>query len=411
MKKTVHVMRRAFPDKWGGTESVVFNVARELARQGVESVVFCTAMFSAPGDEVLDGIPVKRFRYVFPWFGLSAEAKGQLRLKGGSPLSLPLFFGLLREKNLSLIHVHVQHRLGGMVRTAARLKGIPYVVSIHGGCFTVPAEQNRQMMAPFKGKLEWGRAFGLLLGARRVLKDADAIICVGENERAEVQRRFPGKSVLYVPNGVDIPRFAGADATLFREAFGFQSTEKIVLCVARIDYQKNQLGLVRAFARFAQHHPDHRLVLIGPVTVEAYRDEVVAEVERLDLAGRVKLIEGLSPGDPLLPSAYAAAEQFVLPSHHEPFGIAVLEAWAAGIPVTACRVGGIPGFAEHEENILLAEPGDEPVLADCMGRLADDEALRGRLSANAFTEVSAKYSWSVAADSIRSVYESVMRNK
>jgi glycosyltransferase involved in cell wall biosynthesis len=161
LTKVAHVARRFAPEKWGGTECVVFNLSRELIRQGIESPVFCTAMFAAPGLQCLEEVPVKRYRYVFPWFGLSPEAKAQLRLKGGSPLSLPLFFGLLAERNLSLIHVHVQHRLGGMARTVAKLRGIPLVVSLHGGHYTLPPEQVEKMIDPFRGKLEWGKGKGV----------------------------------------------------------------------------------------------------------------------------------------------------------------------------------------------------------------------------------------------------------
>jgi len=258
LQKVAHVMRRFSLEKWGGTETVVFNISRAMVRQGMECSIRCTNMFSRSGDEEMDGVLIRRFSYIFPWIGLSEDAKARLRLKGGSPLTLPLFFSLLKDKNVSIIHTHVQHRLGGMARTAAKLKRIPYVVSIHGGHFTIPAEQTEKMIDPFRGKPEWGKAFGFLFGARRTLQDADAVICVGENEYREVQQRYPTKNVSYIPNGVHVDRFAGADGAAFREKYGFQPLEKIILCLSRIDYQKNQLGLVRAFAEFAPRHPDHR---------------------------------------------------------------------------------------------------------------------------------------------------------
>ncbi|MCF7848644.1 MAG: glycosyltransferase family 4 protein [Kiritimatiellales bacterium] len=398
-------MRRFSLEKWGGTETVVFNISRAMAQQGIECSIRCTNMFSRSGYEAMDGVQIKRFSYLFPWIGLSANAKARLRLKGGSPLALPLFFSLLREKDVSIIHTHVQHRLGGMARTAAKLKRIPYVVSIHGGHFTIPAEQNEKMIDPFRGKPEWGKLFGFLFGARRTLQDADAVICVGENECREVQKRFPAKRVSYIPNGVHVDMFAGADGAAFREKYGFQSSEKMILCLSRIDYQKNQLGLVRAFAEFAAGHPEYRLVLIGPVTVEAYHAEVVREIETLDITERVLVIEGFKPDDPLLPSAYKAAEMFVLPTHHEPFGIVILEAWAARVPVIATRIGGIPGFTTDEENILLVEKDDQRQLVGQLERLSADESLRRRLAENAYREVSEKYDWSIIARRVREVYE------
>jgi len=155
--KVAHVMRRFVQTKWGGTESVVFNLAREYIGAGIKSPIFCTSMFADPGKDSLEGVQINRFRYVFPWFFLGDEAKAKLRLKGGSPLSFSLFRALWREPDLSVIHVHAQHRLGGIARTVARLRGIPYVVSIHGGFLTLPAEQSRRMQDPFRGKLEWNR--------------------------------------------------------------------------------------------------------------------------------------------------------------------------------------------------------------------------------------------------------------
>lgn len=402
-------MRRFTPGKWGGTECVVLNTSRQLIRRGTKSPVFCTDMLSEPGFEELETVPLYRFPYVFPWLFLSHSARKKLELKGGSPLSLPLFRALMREKEISIIHAHVQHRLGGMARTAARLKKIPYVVSLHGGHFTLPQEQVNQMTAPFRGKPEWGKVFGVVFGSRRVLEGADAIICVGQSECDEVRQRYPGKSVHYVPNGVDVERFSSADGELFRRKYEFQPSEKLVLCVSRIDYQKNQLGLVRAFASFAKHHPEHRLVLLGPVTVENYRDEIKTEIQRLELEGRVTLIEGVPPDSPLLPSAYKAAELFVLPSEHEPFGIVVLEAWAAGLPVVATAVGGIPGFAEAGRTVLMAEPGHEGDLSACMARLADDINLRADLSRRAFGEVATQYDWPMIIDRLYEIYEQTVR--
>ncbi|MDF7798453.1 glycosyltransferase family 4 protein [Pontiellaceae bacterium B1224] len=404
-------MRRFSPGKWGGTECVVLNTSRELIRRGTQSPVFCTDMLSGPGFQEVENVPVHRFSYVFPWLFLSKSARRQLELKGGSPLSLPLFWSLMREKEISIIHTHVQHRLGGMARTAARLKKIPYVVSLHGGHFTLPQEQVDKMIAPFRGKPEWGKAFGALFGSRRVLEDADAIICVGQSECDEVRKRYPQKPVHYVPNGVDVKRFAEADGELFRKQYGFQPLEKLVLCVSRIDYQKNQLGLVRAFASFAEQHSEHRLVLLGPVTVESYRDEIKTEIQRLELGNKVCLIEGVAPDSPLLPSAYKAAELFVLPSLHEPFGIVVLEAWAAGLPVVASAVGGIPGFSEDGKTVLMAEPGNEDEMSACMARLANNVSLRADLARRAFGEVATHYDWPLIIDRLCEIYEQTMKKR
>lgn len=402
-EKVAHVMRRFVPDKWGGTESVVYNLARSYIRNGMESPVFCTDMFSKPGVDLFDGVPIHRFRYVFPWLFLTAEARAKLRLKGGSPLSFALFLALLREPGLKVIHVHAQHRLGGIARTVARLRGIPYVVSIHGGYLTLPEEQSQKMQDPFRGKPEWGKIFGWLLGARRVLEDADAILCVGRDEHECMQKRH-GSKAYYVPNGVRTELFESADATAFRDYAGLKAGDKLALCVSRIDYQKNQLLLVRAFARFATTRPNWKLALIGAVTVEAYRDQILAEIGKAGLSSRVLLIPGFSPDDPRLPSAFKAADVFVLPTVHEPFGIVILEAWAAGVPVIASRVGGIPGFSHDGRDILLFDNNDEDGLLERLIRLDGDASLGERLKKQASREV-LRYDWAEVARQMCDIYK------
>jgi glycosyltransferase involved in cell wall biosynthesis len=402
-----HVMRRFVPDKWGGTETVVFNLARELEKNGIDSPIFCTDMFAKTGAEKIDGVTVRRFRYCFPWFGLSAEAKSALRLKGGSPLSLALFFGLLRQKNLTLIHTHVGRRLGGIARTVAHIRKVPYVIHVHGGRHTVPQEQYDSMTAPVKGKLEWGKIFGLVFGSRRVFDDAAAVLCVGQSEADEMKQRGQ-KNVHYLPNGVHVRHFAEAMPQAFRQAYGLED-KKFVLCLSRIDFQKNQLLLVKAFAEFRKTHPDWKLVFIGSVSVEEYHRKILDEIARLNLQDSVLIIPGLKPDDPLLPSAYKAAELFVLPTANEPFGIVILEAWAAGTPVIATNVGGIPGFTTDGENILLSEDNNAAMLTSKMEQLAGSPELHQKLSQKGFAEVSAHYDWSAIAERVMKIYEEVLK--
>jgi glycosyltransferase involved in cell wall biosynthesis len=364
-------------------------------------------MFAKTGTEKIDGVTVRRFRYCFPWFGLNEAAKNALSLKGGSPLSLPLFFSLLRQKNLTLIHTHVGRRLGGIARTVARIRKIPYVIHVHGGRHTVPQEQYDSMTAPVKGKLEWGKIFGLFFGSRRVFDDADAILCVGQSEADEMRKRGQ-KNVHYLPNGVHVQRFAEALPQAFRKAYGLED-QKFILCLSRIDIQKNQLLLVKAFAKFRETHLDWKLVFIGSVSVEEYYRKILDEIARLNLQDSVLIIPGLNPDDPLLPSAYKAAELFVLPTANEPFGIVILEAWASGTPVIATRVGGIPGFTTDGENILLTEDNDELMLAEKMEQLACSPELQHKLRESGFTEVSAQYDWSAIAESVVKIYEEVLK--
>lgn len=398
--KVAHLVRRFVPEEWGGTEAVVYQLCDRMVKRGVESPIFTTDMLSRPGSQVWNGLDIRRFPYCFPWWGLSTEERRALALKGGNPLSLSLLRHLMKEPDLSLVHLHVQNRLGGIGRTVARLKGIPYLVTIHGGHFTLSEEQAEQMARPSRGKWEWGKVFGALLGSRRVLDDAAAIVCVGQDEHQAMARRFPHKQVTYIPNGVDPSFFRGASGEPFRSRLGLNPSDKVVLCLSRIDPQKNQLALLEAFIPFSQRFPDYRLVLVGPATVPDYLTQLKAKA-----TDKVFIVPAIAPGDPLLASAYRSATLFVLPSLMEPFGMVILEAWASGVPVIASKVGGIPGFTTHKKNVWHAQPTPQSLL-EAMTHLASAPSTRQQIAEEGLKEVE-KYTWERVLEQYWRLYQSL----
>jgi glycosyltransferase involved in cell wall biosynthesis len=327
---TIQVPRRFTVDEWGGTETTVLQTSRAMNALGHRTRIFTSLALASRREERMEGVAIRRFPYVYPFLGLSPEAARDLDKKGGNLLSFGLLRALLREKSIDLLHAHSGKRLGAVVRTAARIRRIPYVVTLHGGHFEIPAGEMQQMLTPIRGRLEWGRAVGALLGARRVLDDAAAIICVGRDEYEAASRRFPDKRVELLPNGVDSAFFSQGDGDAFRTRHGIPADRRVVLCVGRIDYQKNQLGLVRAFELLKRQEPRAHLVLLGPVTVPDYREKLGDSVEARALHDRVTIVPALRWDDPMLAGAYHASDVFCLPSLHEPFGMVILEAWSAG---------------------------------------------------------------------------------
>ena len=170
--RTIQVPRRFVRQAWGGTETVILETSRRLPELGHETEILCPRALADGDEETIDGVKVRRTGYFYPYLGLSAEAKGQLDRKAGNLVSFPLLRELLTRPDLDLVHLHTGKRLGGMVRTAARVRGIPYVVSLHGGVHDVPEEEARTWTEPTAGTWEWGKALGWCFGSRRVLDDA-----------------------------------------------------------------------------------------------------------------------------------------------------------------------------------------------------------------------------------------------
>ncbi|EQD47331.1 Glycosyl transferase, group 1 domain protein, partial [mine drainage metagenome] len=119
-------------------------------------------------------------------------------------------------------------------------------------------------------------------------------------------------------------------------------------------------------------------------------------------------VEILGPLDrPRLLEEYRRADLFVLPSLFEPFGIVLLEAMAAGLPIVASRVGGIPEVVAEGECALLCPPNDPAGLADALARLTADDGLRRRLGAAGRRRALA-FSWETVIPEWVRLFESVV---
>ena len=407
-RRIIHVPRRFVAQEWGGTETVILEISRQQQRAGDQPEIMTSMALADRHEEVIGGVPVKRCNYVYPFLGLSAADRAAMDKKGGNLLSFSLFKAMLTVPDVRLFHAHALKRLGGEVRTAARLRRKPYVVSLHGGVFDVPAAEREQMLQPIATKFEWGRVFGALLGSRRILEDADQVICVGQSELEMAKRQLPHDRIAYLPNGVDTAKFASGDGSGFRARHGIPATAFVVLNISRIDSQKNQMLLLEAFVQLRQKQPGAFLVMIGPETQPAYAAQLRAFVAAHGLADAVQLLPGMRNDNPELVNAYHAADVFVLPSMHEPFGIVALEAWSAGLPVVANWVGGLKSLIRHGENGLFIRPEGEATAGDLAGQLqvlASDPARRRFLGQAGRAEAHAKYDWRQIAQQLESLYQ------
>jgi glycosyltransferase involved in cell wall biosynthesis len=407
---SIQVPRRFTTSDWGGTETAVLQSSQQLVSRGHRVGIFTSMALAADARESVGGIEVRRFSHVYPFVGLAPGDIDAMDRKGGNLVSAALMRALLAEKDVSLFHAHSANRLGGMVRTAARLRRIPYVVSLHGGWFDLPAQSRQDLERPHRGRLEWGKALGWMLGSRRVLADAAAVICVGQNEFDGARRQLPGSRIEQLPNGVDVARFAGGNGPRFRRAFGIPESRGIVLNVGRIDPQKNQLRLIEAFARPELAGRDLHLALIGGVTDHAYHRAVTERIAGLGIGDRVTLIPGLAPQDQTLLDAYRAASMFCLPSVHEPFGIVALEAWAAGLPVIASTIGGLGRLVADGEDGLQVDATQAGEIAAAIAMLADAPELAARLAGAGHRKARDCYDWSVVGNQLVRLYEDVARH-
>ncbi|MCG8600187.1 MAG: glycosyltransferase family 4 protein [Verrucomicrobiales bacterium] len=403
----IHVPRRFVRDEWGGTETVIQEIAKRQQLSGFAPKVVTSLALAAKAKETIEGIPVERHRYCYPYLGLSAENRLQLDKKGGNLLSLPLLTALLKEESPRIFHAHSLKRLGGTVATAARIRRKPVVVSLHGGVFDVPSSEIEGMSRPVEGKWEWGKPFGALLGSRSLLERADMVICVGDSEAQAAARQLSHDRVSYLPNGVDTGKFEKGDPKQFREKHKIPRDATLILNVGRIDAQKNQLGLVESFQNIARDTPSVHLALIGPETQPEYAGRLRSRIKDSGVADQITLIPGLAPDDPDLLSAYRGCDIFALPSSHEPFGIAALEAWSASKPVVANAVGGLRTLIRDGRTGLLADSGT--AFSHQLRTLVKSPELRLQLADEGRREALRFYDWSIIEARLEGLYREAER--
>ena len=382
------------------------NSIKHLNPLGYQSSIYTSKALDTNPHEMMDNVEVKRFNYFYPFLGLQTKQKKAFDAIGGNLFSFSLLWALFRKKDIQLIHLHTLKRVGAIVRSIAKWKKIPYVITLHGGYFDISSDETSHRQKDLKQGYEWGKILGFIFGSRAVLDDASAIITLSEKEYDIAHKKF-GDKVKYLSNGVDIDTFSQGDGDTFKKTYGIAQNVEIILCSARIDTQKNQLLLLEAFHMLYKKNTHLHLVFLGAISDEHYLKRLKQFIANNHLGDKVSFIHNLTPKDQLLIDAYKSASMLVLPSRHEPFGMVILEAWSAGIPVIASHTGGIGKIITHQKNGLLFENRNLTDLSNKMESLLETEGLKEILVHNANQEVK-QYDWRNIAHSLDTIYTSAL---
>jgi glycosyltransferase involved in cell wall biosynthesis len=410
--RVAHILRKYNPAEWGGTETVIHQLFAGLRRGGVDSLVFCPALHNghaaaAAGvrDPLADaGCAVNRFRACVPVWGLSAEQRRQMIAVGGNLMSFDLIPALWRVPQLSLIHSHALGRVGGIGLTVARRRGVPFVVTVHGGLYDLPSGLKQTLNTPQNRGLEWGKPFGLLLRARYVIEEADAILTCNPREAALIQEKHPDRRVIVQPHGVPAQLYETDHRALARATFPQIVGREVLLSVGRIDPVKNQGWLVEQVPALVQRHPRALLVLAGPCTDEAYGVALEKRIRELGLGAHVFLAGKLPPADPRLIGLMQEARVALLPSVSETFGLVILEAWAAGTPAVSSRTSGARQLIRDGETGWLFDLERPEGFQAAIDSALRNDVARERVTAAAGERVRREFDARVIAARVQSLY-------
>jgi glycosyltransferase-like protein len=229
----------------------------------------------------------------------------------------------------------------------------------------------------------------------RAVLEPVARVCVSRAVAAEVQEQY-GLGATVIPNGVDAARFAASAADARREWAA--RLGRYVLAVGGIEPRKGSIDLLEAYARLRSEHPDVALVFCGGETLFDYRDYRAAFDRRAEELGVEPVVLGTLPND-AVPPLVAAADVLAFVSTKEGFGLAAMEALAAGTPVVA-----------RDLPVLREVFGDAVTYAgDVAGIAAQLSAVLAGARADpaAGVALAESYSWDTAAERHERLYEVV----
>ncbi|HEX6238243.1 MAG TPA: MSMEG_0565 family glycosyltransferase [Acidimicrobiales bacterium] len=245
---------------------------------------------------------------------------------------------------------------------------------------------------------------------RRSVLDPDRVLVVSRTWQQRLADELDVTADV-VSNGVDVERFAGEappGLTAELRARAGADGRFLILTVGGIEPRKGTDHLFRALARLRRRWAEPPvLAMIGGHSFQdhtPYRNRVIASMADLDLEfGRDVALLGTVPHDELV-GWYHAADVFAFPSVSEGFGLAVLEAMAAGLPVV---LTDLPVFAEYlrfGEDALAVAPGDDEGLMAALEAVARNDVLRAGLRRRG-CRVAARLSWEATAQQHIAIYE------
>jgi glycosyltransferase involved in cell wall biosynthesis len=357
----------------GGIEELTRQLALHLTT-GSHDVSILTNKWP-PGtsaSEELDGIPVTRLAFQLP----SLRPATAARFVGKAPLTAVALVGHLRALNPDVVHIVGAGPQSVYLASLASSVGARII-------FTAQGELT------FDAENVFERSLSLRAGLRHILRRADEVTACSAFVLRQVSRFAPIRARTWViPNGVSVRDFArGGPAS---------GEHPYVAAVGRLVPQKGFDVLIRAMS-------DARLSgLELRVAGDGFERESLSQLARgLGIANRVAFLGAIGRSE--VAELLAGATAFAMPSRGEPFGIALLEAFATGVPCVASRSGGVSEFARDRISALLVDQDDPDALAAALTEVLSDSTLREGLVVGGL-RVANDHDWEVIAKQYERLY-------
>jgi len=378
------IVGRYLPHR-GGLESVVYHLAQEFCYQG-HSVMIITNRYprSLPASEEIDGVQVRRLHFLLPDRKYLQNGRLDLWLAGlwYRFYTVKVLRSMINTFQPDMINNHYLNEVTGF--TGCSLNGlttvIPWIISLHGG--DVDGE-------PSLGRTNKER-FGKLSQQANGLTACSFFLAA----QAEVLEPALHGKIEVIHNGVD--------AQLFAEANPYPADHPYILAVGQLSSHKGFDLLIKAFAEVAGGYPQVQLWIAGDGQENSALELLINQNE---LSQRVRLLGRVN--EATVAALMAGCLFIAMPSRREPFGLVALEGMAAGKPVMAAPVGGLPEFLNVPPNCLIPLTIAEWVMALNKWLAL---AASGRLKASENKKEAFERDWSNVANQYLRVYQKALNN-
>ena len=381
--KILHVIANLAP-RYGGPSKACWEMARAVAQLGHQVSIYTTnqdgpGILPVPTDRPLwrEGVEVRYFPIQPPRFWGA---------------SWPLARALRQEiKGVDLVHVHSLYLFHDLLAGYyCRIFGVPYLIQPHGTLDPFIHRRHRWR----KRFMEWGFQ-------NRTLREASAILFTTAEERELAAPFIFGTPGVVVPLGMDLDEFAGMpEPGSFRRRHPEIGDKPIILFFGRINFKKGLDILAKAFGAVARRRQDVHLVIAGPDN-EGWGARVRTWLAEEGVLGRT-IFTGMLLGPDKL-AVLRDASLFVLPSYSENFGLAVIEAMAAGLPVIISDQVNIWREVETGRAGRVI-PCDAGALADQILELLADPAAAAQMGRQGRSLVQEQFQWPRIARRLAEAY-------
>ncbi|CAJ36559.1 glycosyltransferase family 4 protein [Methanocella arvoryzae] len=375
----------------GGVEKHMYELSRELVKQGVDVTIVTARLSGLPAYEEIDGVRVHRVPCL------------EIRVPGLYPppyIVSPLFSFYLRklDKQYNFDIIHLQNRFFPDFDTAAiyaRLAKKPFMMTIH----------NARPVGIAPQITVFGLAYDWLIG-RWPFALADRIIAVSEWVRGDIAKYWINKDkIIPVHNGINVKDFRPTDAMRVRTQYGI-GKDPMLLFVGRMITQKGIPYLIDAMPAVLEKHPDVKLFLVGRGNALPGLKKKVAQ---MGLEKSVLFSGYLS--EEQLKETYGTCDIFVLPSVWEVLPIAILEAMSSAKPVVCTTAGGNRELVRDGVNGYVVPMRDPGALAAKINELLSDKVKMAEMGRQSRAIAEAEFDWKLIAAKTKKVYEDLLRQK